>query len=196
MSHRHMSWQVSKELATGHSGPKSPHQATDSALALFPLLQQLLICPVFRPVVVSDALIADLSAYLAASASASVADLGGIAQFQVRSCTFCSPSAPRCEAELLSAKKPFCVKKSIHSYHIGMADFCVRCTCTMRLCYQGAVDGFAASCAPAGVCCCLHIRPETVLMGSSTCPTLALLCHADPYDLVLVLSERLWDWLA
>ncbi|KAL0019961.1 hypothetical protein WJX79_009290 [Trebouxia sp. C0005] len=73
---------VSKELATGHSGPKSPHQATDSALALFPLLQQLLICPVFRPVVVSDALIADLSAYLAASASAYVADLGGIAQFQ------------------------------------------------------------------------------------------------------------------
>ena len=78
-----MSWQVSKELATGHSGPKSPHQATDSALALFPLLQQLLICPVFRPVAVSDALIADLSAYLAASASASVADLGGIAEFQV-----------------------------------------------------------------------------------------------------------------
>jgi len=55
-------------------------------------------------VVVSDALIADLSAYLAASASASVADLGGIAQFQVRSCTFCSPSVPRCEAELFSAK--------------------------------------------------------------------------------------------
>ncbi len=73
---------MSKELATGHSGPKSPHQA-NSALALFPLLQQLLICPVFRPVAVSDALIADLSAYLAASASASVADLGGIAEFQV-----------------------------------------------------------------------------------------------------------------
>ncbi len=82
-----MSWQVSKELATGHAGPKSPHKATDSALALFPLLQQLLICPVFRPVVVSDALIADLSAYLAASASASVADLGGIADFQVSGCT-------------------------------------------------------------------------------------------------------------
>ncbi len=140
-----MSCQVSKELATGHSGPKSPHQATDSALALFPLLQQLLICPVFRPVVVSDALIADLSAYLAASASASVADLGGIAQFQVRSCTFCSPSAPGCEAELLSARIPFCVTKYVHSHHIDTADFCLRCTRTKCLCYQGAVDSFAAS---------------------------------------------------
>ena len=67
----------------GHNGPNSPHQTTDSALALFPLLHHLLTCPVFRPAVVSDALIADLSAYLAASASASVSDLIGIAQFQV-----------------------------------------------------------------------------------------------------------------
>ncbi len=77
--------QVSKELAVGHSSPNSPHQTTDSALALFPLLHQLLTCPVFRPVAVSDALIADLSAYLAASASASVSDLAGIAKFQVSS---------------------------------------------------------------------------------------------------------------
>ena len=76
--------QVSKELAMGHNGPNSPHQTTDSALALFPLLHHLLTCPVFRPAVVSDALIADLSAYLAASASASVSDLTGIVQFQVR----------------------------------------------------------------------------------------------------------------
>lgn len=67
----------------GHNGPNSPHQTPASALALFPLLHHLLTCPVFRPAVVSDALIADLSAYLAASASASVSDLTGIAQFQV-----------------------------------------------------------------------------------------------------------------
>ena len=67
----------------GHSGPNSPHQTTESALAMFPLLHHLLICPVLRPVAVSDALIADLSAYLAASASASVSDLAGIMQFQV-----------------------------------------------------------------------------------------------------------------
>ena len=75
--------QVSKELAMGHNSPNSPHQTTESALALFPLLHHLLTCPVFRPAVVSDALIADLSAYLAASASASVSDLTGVAQFQV-----------------------------------------------------------------------------------------------------------------
>ena len=67
----------------GRNGPNSPHQTTESALALFPLLHHLLTCPVLRPAVVSDALIADLSAYLAASASASVSDLTGIAQFQV-----------------------------------------------------------------------------------------------------------------
>ena len=67
----------------GHNGPNSPQQTTESALALFPLLHHLLTCPVFRLAVVSDALIADLSAYLAASASASVSDLAGIALFQV-----------------------------------------------------------------------------------------------------------------
>ena len=84
--------QVSKELAVGHNGPTSPHQTTDPALALFPLLHQLLICPVFRVVAVSDALIADLSAYLAASASASTADLTGIAQFQVATMCCCTPA--------------------------------------------------------------------------------------------------------
>ena len=69
--------QVSKELATGH-------QTSGSALGLFPLLHHLLVCPVFRPAVVSDALIPDLAAYLSASASASVVDLAGIADFQVR----------------------------------------------------------------------------------------------------------------
>ncbi|KAL3147840.1 hypothetical protein ABBQ32_002563 [Trebouxia sp. C0010 RCD-2024] len=73
---------VSKELALGHNGPNSPHQTTGSALGLFPLLHHLLTCPVLRPTVVSDGLIADLSAYLAASASASVTDLAGIADFQ------------------------------------------------------------------------------------------------------------------
>lgn len=73
---------VSKELAMGHNGPNSPQQTTESALGLFPLLHHLLTCPVFRPAVVSDALIADLSAYLAASASNSVSDLTGIAEFQ------------------------------------------------------------------------------------------------------------------
>ena len=67
----------------GHIGPNSPHQTSDSALRLFPLLQHLLVCPVFRPVAVSDALIADLAAYLAASASTSVSDLAGIEDFQV-----------------------------------------------------------------------------------------------------------------
>ena len=76
--------QVSKELATGRTGSSRHHQTRDSALALLPLLHQLLICPVFRSVAVSDALIADLSAYLAASATASVCDLAGIAEFQVR----------------------------------------------------------------------------------------------------------------
>lgn len=66
----------------GHNGPNSPQQTTESALGLFPLLHHLLTCPVFRPAVVSDALIADLSAYLAASASNSVSDLTGIAEFQ------------------------------------------------------------------------------------------------------------------
>lgn len=80
----------------GHNGPNSPHQATGSALALFPLLHHLLTCPVLRPTVVSDGLIADLSAYLAASASASVTDLTGIADFQVS-----NPCPPALEALLL-----------------------------------------------------------------------------------------------
>ena len=71
----------------GRSAPKNPR---DSALTLFPLLHHLLICPVLRSVAVSDALIADLSAYLAASASASVCDLAGIAEFQVKLFQPCS----------------------------------------------------------------------------------------------------------
>ena len=85
----------------GHNGPNSPHQASDSALALFPLLHHLLTCPALRPAVVSDALIADLSAYLAASASALVTDLTGITEFQASKP--CLPALEACSSHACQA---------------------------------------------------------------------------------------------
>lgn len=74
---------MSKELATGHIAPSQPQSGLQSSLALFPILLHLLSSPVLRPATVSDGLIADMSAYLAASAHTSVQDLTGIAEFQV-----------------------------------------------------------------------------------------------------------------
>ena len=77
---------MSKELATGHMAPANSAGNSESCLALFPVFLHLLSSPVLRPVTVSDGLIADLSAYLAASAHTSVQDLSGIAEFQVQAC--------------------------------------------------------------------------------------------------------------
>lgn len=76
-------WQVSKELATGHLDPTKPRSSSDFPLSLFPMLLHLLSSPVLRAATVSDGLIADLAAYLAASAHTSVQDLAGLAEFQV-----------------------------------------------------------------------------------------------------------------
>jgi hypothetical protein len=64
----------------------------------------------------------------------------------------------------LNCFQPKCVTKSVHSYHIDTAIVYVCCTCTMCLCYQGAVNSSAASSTRSGVCCCPCIRLETVLM--------------------------------
>lgn len=79
------SFQVSKALATGHIASNKAQSSTESSLLLFPLLLHLLSSPVLRPATVSDGLIADLAAYLAASAHTSVQNLAGISEFQVAS---------------------------------------------------------------------------------------------------------------